>query len=340
MNKQEIKRYNQYDLLRVIATIAVILIHVNYRYFAPRAYAPLWDKYYVIESIFNMVSRFSVPVFVMLSGAFLLHKTENGNVKQFYRKSIIKIWLPTLGVIALFTVIDVLRNMGSAWSFRTYLHSIIIGNYYNLWFMYMLAGLYVLTPFVVRMKNAISPKMYRNLTAVLLVWAVVSQAESTYQVPYALGVVAAYLGYFMAGNWIFENTKKKPGAMVYFLIAALMFVVTFVVRYKGFSRYLFDAYTNFFSPTIMVASLCIFAGVSRIEIKRDFSKISSYMFYVYLFHTIVMGEMFSVTKYFTMNEVFDTVMITLLTFAGALVCAVIYDGVWGMIRRKCITRKQ
>lgn len=58
MNKQEIKRYNQYDLLRVIATIAVILIHVNYRYFAPRAYAPLWDKYYVIESIFNMVSSF------------------------------------------------------------------------------------------------------------------------------------------------------------------------------------------------------------------------------------------------------------------------------------------
>ena len=86
---------------------------------------------------------------------------------------------------------------------------------YNLWFMYMLAGLYVLTPFIVRMKNVISPKMYRNLTAVLLVWAVVSQAESTYQVPYALGVVVAYLGYFMAGNWIFENTKKKPGAMIY-----------------------------------------------------------------------------------------------------------------------------
>lgn len=333
MNKQEIKRYNQYDLLRVIAAIAVILIHVNYRYFEPRAYAPSWDKYYVIESIFNMVSRFSVPIFVMLSGAFLLHKTENGNAKQFYRKSIIKIWLPTLGVIALFTVIDVLRNMGSAWSFRTYLHSIIIGNYYNLWFMYMLAGLYVLTPFRVRMKNAISPKMYRNLTAVLLVWAVVSQAESTYQVPYALGVVVAYLGYFMAGNWIFENTKKKPGAMVYFLIAALMFAVTFVMRFNGFS--MFDAYTSFFSPTIMMASLCIFAGVSRIEIKRDFSKISSYMFSVYLFHTIVMGEL-----YFTMNEVFDIVMITLLTFAGALVCAVIYDGVWGVIRRKYIARKQ
>ena len=59
------------------------------------------------------------------------------------------------------------------------------------------------------------------------------------------------------------------------------------------------------------------------------------MFSVYLFHTIVMGEL-----YFTMNEVFDIVMITLLTFAGALVCAVIYDGVWGVIRRKYIARKQ
>lgn len=127
--------------------------------------------------------------------------------------------------------------------------------------------------------------------------------------------------------------KAKRSSIIRCLYCFLGMLEIFVMRFNGFS--MFDAYTSFFSPTIMMASLCIFAGVSRIEIKRDFSKISSYMFSVYLFHTIVMGEL-----YFTMNEVFDIVMITLLTFAGALVCAVIYDGVWGVIRRKYIARKQ
>ncbi|MDD3241038.1 MAG: acyltransferase [Lachnospira sp.] len=100
------RRYNNYDLLRILATIAVIVIHVNYRYFAYRAYTPSMDKYYIIESLFNMVSRFSVPIFVMLSGAFLLHKESNGDAKAFYKKSCKKLLVPTLIVMAVFLLID------------------------------------------------------------------------------------------------------------------------------------------------------------------------------------------------------------------------------------------
>jgi surface polysaccharide O-acyltransferase-like enzyme len=64
------------------------------------------DKYYIIESLFNMVSRFSVPIFVMLSGAFLLHKESNGDAKAFYKKSCKKLLVPTLIVMAVFLLID------------------------------------------------------------------------------------------------------------------------------------------------------------------------------------------------------------------------------------------
>lgn len=327
------RRYNNYDLLRILATIAVIVIHVNYRYFAYRAYTPSMDKYYIIESLFNMVSRFSVPIFVMLSGAFLLHKESNGDAKAFYKKSCKKLLVPTLIVMAVFLLIDEISAMQVGEGYMSSIRSILEGSFYNLWFMYMLFGLYLLTPFIVKLKNVISARTFQRMTYVLLVWAVISQATTTYQTPYSLGVIGAYLSYFMMGNVIFEKTKdgcKRP-AWLYFLGAAVVFAVTFVIRYEGYDRYLFDAYTNFFSLMIMIASILIFYGFSGIHIKRDFSKLASLMFYVYLFHTIIYMHVFDITNVLFLNEIFAIGEVTLLTFIIGTILGYVYDKVYNKV---------
>lgn len=330
-------RYNNYDLLRILATIAVILIHVNYQYFAYRAYTPSMDKYYIIESVFNMVSRFAVPIFVMLSGAFLLHKESNGDAKTFYKKSSRKLLLPTLVAMAVFLLIDEISAVRAGQGYMTPIKSVLEGSFYNLWFMYMLLGLYLLTPFIVKLKNAISARTFERMTYVLLVWAVISQATTTYQTPYSLGVIGAYLSYFLMGNVIFEKTKdgcKRP-AWLYFLGAAVVFAVTFVIRYEGYTRYLFDAYTNFFSPMIMLASILIFYGFSGIHIKRDFSKLASLMFYVYLFHTIIYRHVFAVTNVLFINEIFAIGEVTVLTFIIGGVFGYVYDRLWKLVWKNC-----
>lgn len=68
-------RENNFDLLRVISTIAVILIHVNYMFFQYHWMNPsMGDFIYVVESFLNIVTRFSVPCFVLLSGVVLAYK--------------------------------------------------------------------------------------------------------------------------------------------------------------------------------------------------------------------------------------------------------------------------
>ena len=79
---QERYRYNNYDLLRIISTIAVILIHSNFHYFCDRYSTPLLSVNYTVESFVNIITRFSVPVFVMLSGGFNLSNEKNENVNK------------------------------------------------------------------------------------------------------------------------------------------------------------------------------------------------------------------------------------------------------------------
>lgn len=81
------ERYHQLDLLRIIATISVIIIHVNYQFFQHRYQTPQFEMNYLVQSSLNLITRFSVPVFVMLSGYFILNNPSNADIKAFYQKN-------------------------------------------------------------------------------------------------------------------------------------------------------------------------------------------------------------------------------------------------------------
>lgn len=61
-----------------------------------------------------------------------------------------------------------------------------------------------------------------------------------------------------------------------------MYAITFGIRCLGVSYYLFDAYTNFFSPTIVVASLCIFKGFKQVKVKKRFFK-TVFLYFLHIF---------------------------------------------------------
>ena len=83
-------RSNNLDLLRIVATISVIVIHVNYQFFQFRYQSPQFEVNYVVQSSLNLITRFSVPAFVMLSGYFILNNAANCDIKSFYKNQVIK----------------------------------------------------------------------------------------------------------------------------------------------------------------------------------------------------------------------------------------------------------
>ena len=82
--KKVLHRNISYDLLRIQAAILVVLLHVSaidWNMVSP--HKPQW----MIINLYNSMTRGAVPIFFMLSGAFLLNKDID--IKDLYNKKII-----------------------------------------------------------------------------------------------------------------------------------------------------------------------------------------------------------------------------------------------------------
>ena len=75
------KREYAFDLLRVISMFMVIVVHVSNVY--SRSYGIISNQNFLYSLIYNTISRISVPIFLMISGALLLDRKFD---KKKYRK--------------------------------------------------------------------------------------------------------------------------------------------------------------------------------------------------------------------------------------------------------------
>ena len=329
------KRNNSLDLLRVISTIAVIMIHINWNYFGPISESYQWSFHYAIESLINIVTRFSVPAFVMISGYFNLKDQKNMNVSYFYKKTFIKIGLPVIVVITLFAITDLFDIQHRGTTLVPALQSILNGTYYNLWFVYMIFGCYFLTPVILAFKEKTSYRTYKMFVIISLFWAFLSQATSSQSYSYSIGVVGAFITYYMYGDLVrieLEKRRKKrikDNNLKYFLISLLCIALTFYSRWKGNSYYLSAAFTNFFSPTIMIYSICVFKSFVNLNIKANWSRLSNLTFYIYLFHTWIYLWIFTwIDRVIHFKPIFMIMIVTALTFTLSWLVSMIYNWLW------------
>ena len=335
MGNQIIKsRQSNFDLLRIISTFAVVLIHVN---------ANVADSNNIsfVEfnfcSLINIITRFSVPCFVMLSGAFILSNERNADYKHFYAKSFYKIGIPL--IIFLMLIISEVSAVLKGTGFIEPILSLLKGNFNNYWFMFMLAGLYFLVPIIIRIKNTISKKCYTIGSFVWLLVAMISQLTSTYSVAWSFGIIFSFVGYFLVGNVIYENMSRIKFKGLYFIFAIVSYALLFLYRgITGFSKFSIDAYSNWFSPLIIIASICLFIAFGGIKIKTNLGKLSGYTYVIYLLHTKVYIVLLKLLEKFipsvTGNYIVYIAIVTILALIISCVGAMVYDFLWSLLEKK------
>ena len=76
------------DLLRVIATFAIVILHVSGSNWHN---VPVSGFEWKVFNFYDSMARFSVPVFVMISGMFLLDNKKSLTLKKLYSKNILRI---------------------------------------------------------------------------------------------------------------------------------------------------------------------------------------------------------------------------------------------------------
>lgn len=135
------KRTAYFDYLRVLATVAVMLLHIaaqNWSVSNVNGYG--WNVF----NFFDSIVRWGVPVFVMISGAlFLEHDIPLENILKKNVFRLITAFVAWASFYALTTKVFLHK------SWTTFAADLVRGHY-HMWFLPMIIGLYLCVPILRR----------------------------------------------------------------------------------------------------------------------------------------------------------------------------------------------
>ena len=125
------------DLLRCAALFAVVLLHVSG---ARLADVPVDSGAFQVLNVYDGLTHWCVPVFVMLSGAFLLDPKHSLPLPKLLFRHILRIFTALAVWGAVYAVANHLEQ-GGAWTWpgvREALWQALRGHtHYHLWFLYL-----------------------------------------------------------------------------------------------------------------------------------------------------------------------------------------------------------
>lgn len=274
------ERNNKLDILRVIACIFVIIIHASGDYV--NQYIGTNNSYFIVANIFDSFARSAVPIFVMMSGYLLLNNNNNIDLIFFYKKSFKKIGIPAITWSFIYFIFYEILLIAKGINYSNLLNPL-----YNwvkgvpaphMWYMYMLLGIYLVTPFLVRLKIKNENKLYIYGMVFLLLGMLLYKHEFIWIIQFI-----QYLGYFILGYCI-GNTQKNRNSLLYFggwFISSL--IICIGTYYLGNT----SLYSNLSIPVVL-ASICIFKGILTLDVNISISSISKHTFNIYLIHYLIM----------------------------------------------------
>ena len=130
------------DLLRILASILVVILHVAGAHWTTvDVYSPAWKTF----CFYNSTTRSCVPLFFMISGQLFLSKSQI-SLSQLYKKNILRLIIIYFFWAALYAI--TYRSVTSVLyqgSFAAYFTGIIHAKY-HLWFLPALIGVYCIAP--------------------------------------------------------------------------------------------------------------------------------------------------------------------------------------------------
>jgi surface polysaccharide O-acyltransferase-like enzyme len=285
--------------LRVIALLAVITLHTTSPVMEQFNKGPL--SVWLTGDFYNSLTRFAVPVFVMISGALLLSKEYE--LGDFLKRRLSRIVIPflfwSLVYVAYMFYDEQVDYSGDWWiTTKQVLHFLKYESSYHLWYVYMLIGLYLFIPVISRfVRNATE----KETLYFLLVWFVVMLFDQPYLSRFKpqldLRYFEGFLGYLVLGHYlVFKNFRfkhlKAGMAVLFFAALALTTWGTYLLfnHYNGISTLMYEP----LSPPIVIISVSIFM-VARLSAPklpplvvkmRDVA--GTYSYGIYLGHALVL----------------------------------------------------
>jgi len=285
--------------LRIIALYAVIILHCTSVLLMGYSKVPMAEWW--AADLLNAIVRFAVPVFVMITGALLLHREYE--ISSFLKKRLSRVVIPFLFWSLVYVGYswyneEISFGADAVANIRQVLHLLLHGASYHLWYVYMLIGLYFFIPVIGKFVRNASEK---EMVYFLIVWFAVMLITQPYLVRYNPAVdmhyFAGYAGYLVLGHYLaFKdfNVKRLRLWMVFLFVlsvAVIVFGSYWIIAYPGWPGAMFYEPVN---PAVLALSASAFliakltvSKVSPVITRiRDFA--GKYNYGIYLAHALIL----------------------------------------------------
>lgn len=291
----KVKREKNYNLevLRVVACIMVVVIHVSNYYSRGYGLGEVSNASYVFSIITNVISRIAVPIFFMISGSLLLEET------LLIKKSLRRVGNTLLSLVVWSAIYFIWNYFyrGRLYDFRLIFYEPVKA---HLWFLYAIIGMYLVLPFLQNMFKSMQDILMRYFVTLWFLLLTVDYVLALCEIPVAYEIplvgTSCYLGYFVLG-YIVKGTIKKVPISTKTCYAGATFCLTAVIFFTYICTVLQDShYDKLFqyrNILIAIASALIFYDALKNEhrpykerTKRILSFLSRHSFTIYLCHVI------------------------------------------------------
>lgn len=286
------------DILRALATIAVIVLHVTASLLISMESLTDWWIGNIVESSV----RFSVPVFFMLTGALLFNKEYS--IKIFLKKRFFRVIIPfvfwNIPYILFSLTLKVLHQEELDFS-KIFVFSIDQfknGSSYHLWFVYTLVGIYLFIPII---SKWIRNSSHNEILYFLIIWLITVLFTypilSFFKTKVDLSYFTGFLGYTVLGYYLtkinFDSSKKKDFiAMILFFTGLIITIIGtyFLFKFKGEMD---ELYYEYLTLNVLMCSIGVFLFIKDKNIKNQYvlkflNLINKFSYGIYLVHVLIL----------------------------------------------------
>jgi surface polysaccharide O-acyltransferase-like enzyme len=285
--------------LRLVALYAVIILHCTSLLLMQYGKVSMSD--WMVADFFNAIVRFAVPVFVMVTGALLLHREYE--IGDFLKKRLVRVVVPfifwSLVYIGYALYNEDITFTSDVWAnTKQVLHQLKTGSSYHLWYVYMLIGLYFFIPIIGKFVRHASEKEILYFLAVWFAVMLITQPYlSRFNPSVDMHYFAGFAGYLVLGHYLaFKDFNLKHLR----LWMVLLFIANVLLIAIG-SRLIVDSKqwpgTMFFEPVsplvvLLAASVFMIFKLSAPKLSpivkriRDFA--GGFNYGIYLAHALVL----------------------------------------------------
>ena len=308
------------DLIRTIAMVGVILFHATGHWTISSQELNQMNLLEItswcIVVIYQSIGAIAVPLFLMLSGALLLQpQKKDETLRVFFKKRWTRIGLPFFFWSVAYFVWDFLVQK-IPFSADVILQGLLNGAYTHFWYIYVLVGLYFLTP-LLRTLLANADKALMKYFLILWVVGVAVMPFLDLLSPFRLNgnvfAFSGYVGFFVLGTYL-TTVKLRRSIICFCMFVGITLTAfgTYVLATTGVggNMYFFQEYL---SPTVILAAVMLFLllltvkppvqqAISSSKGNKLFKVVSENTLPIFFLHVMVLESIQNGYFGFTLNR--------------------------------------